>query len=426
MLIFIKNSPRTYAWGSRDALPEALALTETGEPQAELWLGDHEGGPAQVSGGMSEPMTLIDLIESNPEACGVDGGNLPFLLKVLGIGAPLSLQVHPSKAQAEAGFADEEARQVSRSSPERSYSDTNHKPELLVALTEVRALSGFRDLSEVKHDVSALAVASGSCGAEGSQAMLALAQRVIGAMRHDPKRGREELIDWAFSEHPSVAKTIRALTRLAQLPAVYDLHPDRLAVLRELTSAHPGDPGIVLSLLMHHVTLTPGEAVFLAAGELHAYLSGVGVEVMASSDNVLRAGLTEKHVNVAEFRRVVKLDTNDDPRFAGATPARGLTTWQPPVDDFVLHRVRVHQELDDLDPARRGEARAVQLEARYPLVMIVTDGFVRVERQGAELNEVATARKGHSLYISAGAHIECSGTGEAFLATVGARPAKGS
>ncbi|MBN9612043.1 MAG: mannose-6-phosphate isomerase, class I, partial [Actinobacteria bacterium] len=134
MLIFIENTPRAYAWGSRDALPELLGTSPTGEPQAELWLGAHPGDPATVAKAVPGARTLIDLIESDPERYGVDGGQLPFLLKVLAIGSPLSLQAHPDKAQAEIGFAAEEAAGIPREAPERNYGDPNHKPELLVAL----------------------------------------------------------------------------------------------------------------------------------------------------------------------------------------------------------------------------------------------------------------------------------------------------
>src|SRR6218665_2355533 len=157
MLIFIENTPRAYAWGSRSALPELLGTSPTGEPQAELWLGAHPGDPATVAKAVPDARTLIDLIESDPERYGVDGNRLPFLLKVLAIGAPLSLQVHPDRAQARAGFDAEESAGVPRDARERNYGDPNHKPELLVALSEVSALSGFREISAAAREFAALA-----------------------------------------------------------------------------------------------------------------------------------------------------------------------------------------------------------------------------------------------------------------------------
>ena len=423
MLIFIKNEPRAYAWGSREALPEVLEQPQTGEPQAELWLGDHRAGPAQVGGELPTPMTLIDLIAQNPDVYGVDGGQLPFLLKLLGIGAPLSLQVHPRLDQAREGFEREERAGIPIDDPRRSYKDPNHKPELLVALTEVRALSGFRPLEEVRADVMALAAAAGTCGAQGSQALLALTQMVRGR-DHASATVRAKVLDWIFDGSDAVRDAVAAITALAarDIP-IMGLDRARLDVLRDIARTYPGDPGLLVSLMLNVVTLEPSEALFLEAGQLHAYLGGVGVEIMASSDNVLRAGLTEKHIDVPEFRKILDLSTNHDPLFAGQRDRPGLITWQPPVPDFILHRVRVSSP-EEGDPVRAHEAApTVRIDATYPLIMIATSGMIRVERHGADLYEVSSVRKGHSLYISAGGCIEFSGSGEAFVATVGDRSA---
>ena len=183
MLIFIENTPRAYAWGSHDALPSLLGTAPTGEPQAELWLGDHPGAPASLAKASPQAKTLIELIESDPERYGVDGAHLPFLLKVLGIGAPLSLQVHPDKRQAEAGFAREEAAGVPTGARERNYGDANHKPELLVALSEVSALSGFRALSEARDDLQALAALAAAGGDSVGSAALAAGATLCAGVR---------------------------------------------------------------------------------------------------------------------------------------------------------------------------------------------------------------------------------------------------
>ena len=422
MLIFIKNEPRAYAWGSRNALPDVLEQPQTGEPQAELWLGDHRAGPAQVGGELHTPMTLIDLIAQNPEVYGVDGGQLPFLLKLLGIGAPLSLQVHPRVDQAREGFDREERAGIPIDDPRRSYKDPNHKPELLVALSEVRALSGFRPLDAVRADLMALAGAAGTCGARGSQALFALTNLVRGASEHEAASERERLLDWIFDGSAAARDAVSAINDLVgRGTAVMGIEPSRMEVLREISRAYPGDPGLLVSLMLHVVTLAPGEALFLDAGQLHAYLGGVAVEIMASSDNVLRAGLTEKHVDVTEFRRILDLSTNHDPVFRGRARAPGLMTWQPPVPDFVLHRVRVSAPEDGTEPRIDDAAATVRIDAPYPLILIATSGMIRVERHGADLYEVSSVRKGHSLYISAGGCIEFSGSGEAFVASVGER-----
>ncbi|MBL5975610.1 MAG: mannose-6-phosphate isomerase, class I [Candidatus Leucobacter sulfamidivorax] len=425
-MIFIENTPRAYAWGSRDALPELLGISRTGDPQAELWLGAHPDDPATVAKAAPKGQTLIDLIGRDPERYGVDGGQLPFLLKVLAIGAPLSLQVHPDRAQAEAGFAAEEAAGVPRDARERNYGDPNHKPELLVALSETTALSGFRPLGEARRDLAALAAAA----PEGAgRSALERAVSCCGEDGEDPERSRREFMAWALGGGDEARRALAAIERIATggsadpLPA--DVDPHRLDALRELAAAHPGDPGILVSLLLHLVRLEPGEAIYLCARQLHAYMSGIAVEVMAASDNVLRAGLTEKHVDVPELTRIVDPAELAEPRIAARALAPGLVAWEPEVPDFRLMRARLRDpgegEPEQGRPFVRDDERAdrVTVDAPYPIVLIVTSGRVRVERRDAELEEVASVRRGQSLYVSAGGAIELSGCGEAFLATVG-------
>lgn len=511
MLILIENTPRTYAWGSREALPELLGLQPNGEPQAELWLGAHPGDPALVAkaGGNADgngAMDLIELITSDPEQYGVDGGQLPFLLKVLAIGAPLSLQVHPNKQQAEEGFAREQAAGVPLGDRSRNYGDPNHKPELLVALGEVKALSGFRPLADATRDVQALVRASqhacqhaelSGAARDGLRRFAELCTYETGGVLAEgaaAEDARTRLLEWALSggdEARAVALAIGALVQ-PERHGDLDLDPLRLWSLRRLTEAHPGDSGVLISLLLHLELLQPGEAIYLGAQQLHAYLDGLAVEVMASSDNVLRAGFTEKHVDVAEVLRIVDPAELDTPRIAGRVLRPGLVAWQPEVPDFSLMRARVGEgdadgdadvdadrdsvgvvatagertlgaSLDvfdgsgntdpwgdsdpwgDTDPwgntdahwadghqsAGRGQrwggvsrnqdtrAESVTVDTTYPVVMIVTEGRVRVDRVDDGLAEFAVVSRGQSLYISAGEPIELSGVGETFIATVG-------
>ncbi|WP_181158589.1 mannose-6-phosphate isomerase, class I [Leucobacter massiliensis] len=430
MLVFIENTPRAYAWGSKDALPDLLGTEPTGQPQAELWLGTHPGNPAHVAKAGPRERTLIDLVESDPERYGVDGGPLPFLLKVLAIGAPLSLQVHPDREQAAAGYAAEEAAGVPRDAPHRNYGDPRHKPELLVALSEVLALSGFRSLSEARRDLAALAAAARGSDAAGAAALDAVSVRLAGA---EPGELRRAFLDWVLHGDAPVVPALGAIARVcagAHPDAAADgaepwplpdgLDPERAAVLRALAAEHPGDPGVLVSLLLHLVRLQPGEAIFLGARQLHAYLSGIAVEVMASSDNVLRAGLTQKHVDIAELCRVVDTAELDEPRFPCRPVARGLVEWCPDVTDFRLLRARLCDPEEGAGSRVDGGAPAVEVAARHPLVLVITAGRVRVERaDDAGLAEVATARRGQSLYVSAGEPVRLTGHGEVFIATVG-------
>lgn len=483
MLIFIENTPRAYAWGSRDALPALLGTTPTGEPQAELWLGDHPGAPASVAKASPAPQTLIDLIESDPERYGVDGRHLPFLMKVLGIGAPLSLQVHPDKRQAEEGFAREEALGIARDARVRNYGDANHKPELLVALSEVTALCGFRPLAEARADLLALAAAApvgpgrevlrraaehcllvrgdGRAG-EGEAGAREASAREAGAAGE--REARSSYLNWVLGGDEAVAAGVRAiaqaLPRMAEggdpqgsmVPTIPAISADRLRSLIELTQTHPADPGVLISLLLHLVTLRPGEAIYLSARQLHAYLGGIAVEVMAASDNVLRAGFTEKHIDVDEVLRIVDLATLDSPRIHARRLAPGLVQWSPGVPEFTLLRARLGDpdagevaaeaavaavaaqpgqaearpvaDLPDselVSSAMSDEDRAASVVVRvpYPTVLVVVSGRVRVERVGGELAEVASVARGQSLYVSAGEDIELTGVAEVFLSTVG-------
>ena len=457
MLIFIENTPRAYAWGSRDALPGLLGTAPTGEPQAELWLGDHPGAPASVAKASPRAQTLIELIESDPERYGVDGKHLPFLLKVLGIGAPLSLQVHPDKQQALDGFAREQAAGVPLDARERNYGDDNHKPELLVALGEVSALCGFRSLDEARADVLALAAAApegpgrdallhaaGLCvveaGAPGASGASIATGAAVGAFG-DADQARSSYLNWALSGDETVAAALQALgAAFERFDGSYEADPaiaapggveaTRREALSKLLAAYPDDPGVLISLLLHLVTLQPGEAIYLAARQLHAYLDGIAVEVMAASDNVLRAGFTQKHVDVAEVLRVVDFAELDTPLIEPERLAPGLIAWAPEVPEFTLLRARLGET--EGDDARDDDcAERVVVAAPYPMVLVVTSGRVRVERVGAEVDraepadlagfaEVASVGKGQSLYVSAGEDIELSGLADVFLATVGA------
>ncbi len=453
MLIFIENTPRAYAWGSRDALPGLLGTAPTGEPQAELWLGDHPGAPASVAKASPRAQTLIELIESDPERYGVDGQHLPFLLKVLGIGAPLSLQVHPDKQQALDGFAREQAAGVPLDARERNYGDDNHKPELLVALGEVSALCGFRALDEARADVLALAAAApggpgrdallhaaGLCvvGAEAAATGASIATGAAVGADDEAAEARSSYLNWALSGDETVSAALRALgAALEGLDGSYEADPAiaapvgvavaRREALAKLLAAYPDDPGVLISLLLHLVTLGPGEAIYLAARQLHAYLDGIAVEVMAASDNVLRAGFTQKHVDVAEVLRVVDFAELDTPLIEPERLAPGLVAWAPEVPEFTLLRARLGET--EGDDARDDDcADRVVVAAPHPMVLVVTSGRVRVERVGAEVDarnlagfaEVASVGKGQSLYVSAGEDIELSGLADVFLATVGA------
>ncbi|HLT11303.1 MAG TPA: mannose-6-phosphate isomerase, class I, partial [Micromonosporaceae bacterium] len=244
---------------------------------------------------------------------------LPYLLKVLAAEQALSLQVHPDADQARAGFAAEERAGVPIEAKHRNYVDPYHKPELLVALTEFDALCGFRhpELSAetlVKLGVPALDPVVAALRTGGT-----VPERLRGAMRL--------LLGWPADTRAQLVSAVAAAGRDAGL-----------ALPATLAEMYPADPGVVIALLLNHVTLRPGEAIFMPAGNLHAYLRGMAIEVMAASDNVLRCGLTPKHVDVAEATRVLRYEVLSDPVLRPTPVAPGIHTWPVPVEDFSLVR----------------------------------------------------------------------------------------
>jgi mannose-6-phosphate isomerase len=310
----LEAAARAYAWGSRTAIPELQGQAPTGEPIAELWFGAHSDDPSTTSAGR-----LDELIAADPTALlGADvvarfGPRLPFLLKILAAERALSIQVHPNQAQAEAGYAAEQARGVPLDAPDRNYRDPFHKPELLCALTEFDALCGFRPVAATQALLRALAVRQLGPVVQALNGPEPLRTAFEWLLEVDGD-DRAELID----------AVVTACHRLGAddgpgAGAGAGAGADRqwvLAARATLLAAQdfPGDIGAVLALLLNVVRLAPGEAIFLGAGNVHAYLRGLGVEIMANSDNVLRCGLTPKHIDVAEVLRVADFSPLEEPR----------------------------------------------------------------------------------------------------------------
>lgn len=390
------NRIRPYAWGSRTAIPELLGIENAAQhPQAELWMGAHPGDPSVLDRGGSAPLNEViaadPVGELGPAVAQRFGGQLPFLLKVLAAAEPLSLQAHPSIAQAESGFDAEDRAGIPLTSPNRNYRDRNHKPELICAITEFHALCGFRDPATSVRLLSELAVPqldhylsllAGQQDANGMRALFSSLLTIPGVTL-DP------LLNAVLD---SCVERVRAHS---EFTAEY-----RTAL--ELGERYPGDAGALASLLLNLVTLQPGEALFLAAGNLHAYLSGVGMELMANSDNVLRGGLTPKHVDVAELMRVLDFAPGP-PRVLIGEPDGPELVYRTPVPEFRLSRL----ELLDVP---------VRLTHSGPQVVIVTEGSARLSRDGQDLD----LARGHSAWIPASdGAVTLTGNGTVFRATDG-------
>jgi mannose-6-phosphate isomerase len=306
---------RRYAWGSTSVIQNLLGLPVDGTPAAELWFGAHPDDPSPVP---VHGSSLDEVIDADPVAAlGADvvaqfGGRLPFLMKLLAANTPLSLQVHPDLEQARAGFAAENAAGVPPDARERNYHDPNHKPELLCALTEFEALCGFRPVPETL------------------------------ALLHELALPELDFLRSALTGPDPLRAAFTALLTQAERDAAVEAVSGRATPDGPLRPAYlaaqhfPGDVGIVIALLLNYVRLTPGEAIYLGAGNVHSYLSGTGVEIMANSDNVLRCGLTPKHVAVSEVLAITDFRDLAEPRVSA--DAGG---FRVPVPDFRLGLVDV-------------------------------------------------------------------------------------
>ncbi|MFF4400723.1 mannose-6-phosphate isomerase, class I [Streptomyces sp. NPDC001480] len=378
----LENTIRPYAWGSTTAIPELLGVKPTGEPQAEMWMGAHPGAPSRTARG-----TLVEVIEGDPErelgtkTVAKFGPRLPFLLKILAAGAPLSLQVHPDRAQAKEGFADEERRGIPIDAPYRNYKDANHKPELICALTEFDGLCGFRDPAEAAGLLDGLGVDS-------------LKPYVDLLHAHPEDAALREVLTAVLTADPEeMARTVAAATAACtRLGGAYVPYAD-------LAHHYPGDPGVIAAMLLNHVRLQPGEALFLGAGIPHAYLSGLGVEIMANSDNVLRCGLTPKHVDVPELLRVVRFEAGDPGVLRPEASPDGEEVYETPIDEFRLSRYVLPAD---------GAGHDLGLPA--PQILLCTAGSVRAGEY--ELTP------GESVFVPGGEKAEVSGEGTVFRATV--------
>ncbi len=380
---------RDYAWGSPDAIPELLGSDPTGEPQAEYWLGAHPLAPATVDG-----QDLDEALHNHPEWVGdrtfrAFGDRFPVLMKILAAARPLSLQAHPSRDQAEEGFARETAARLAIDAPERIYRDDWPKPEILVALTGFDGLCGFRDPSKTVELFRRLGIGKAL-------------ESVIGPLsqRKGSAALAEVFLDILSQDHPDY---INEVLRLARNHSDEDSDLGLFSrTALDLNLYFPGDPSILAALLLNRIHLEPGQGLFLPTRTLHSYLNGVGIEVMACSDNVLRGGLTSKHIDVDELIRVVDftpcevapVDTEDD---------AGFTRYLTPTPEFALWRGELGSQPMNLP--RTDSCR----------IALVIDGEAQL-REGDTSLDLAT---GEAVLIPYGQEVAASGSATVFVTAPG-------
>lgn len=385
----LDNPIRRYAWGSASDLPEFAGLPSDGGPQAELWMGAHPDDPSLVRRN-GTARSLAEIIEADPVAeLGPDiasrfGGRLPFLLKILAAEHPLSLQVHPGKTYAQAAYA----AQVRAGTADGDYTDDNHKPELICALRDgFQALSGFRPVPDTLSLLDELAVPQ----------LTAWTTLLTG---QDAAAGLRTLVTEILTERQDHSAAIAAIATAAdRVAAGGGRRAATGAAYSRLAAAYPADPGVLVALLLNHAVLAEGEALFTGAGVAHCYLAGLGAEIMASSDNVLRAGLTSKRVNVPELLRV--LDFRPAPvRVLRPEPDGDAESYPVPVPDFRLSRLQLGEDARPVLPPEGGPQ----------IVLCITGTAALRTPDGAELS----LRRGESAFVPA----SCAGATVSGPATI--------
>lgn len=396
------NTVQPYAWGSRTAIAELLGEpAPSAGPQAELWMGAHPSAPSVLTrDGVTVTLTAAiaaaPAMELGEAVAERFGGRLPFLLKVLAAEKALSVQLHPTREQAEEGFAREQERGVALDARERVYVDDWPKPEILCALTPFEVLAGLRTAEQAADVVDGLGVPE--------------LKELVAALHADPTpRGVAQalttLLTWPAQSRAGLAALVVEAAAVeagkgGPHAAAYD------AVVR-MNIDHPHDVGLVCSLLMNHRTVEPGQAMFMGAGGVHAYIRGVGIELMANSDNVIRAGLTPKHIDVPELVRVLDPEV-EVPVLEARQQAPGVEVFDTPVPEFRLSRLSLADGAALYVPGDGG-----------PRVLLCMQGEASVSC-GTEPGGRLVLARGQSCFLSAAdSGVVLTGAGTFFLAEAG-------
>lgn len=370
----MSNTIQNYAWGSIDSFSQLFDIANPQQqPQAELWMGAHPNGCSQVDY-QGQKIRLSDLIASDPAHflsanTAQTFGELPYLFKILAAEQALSIQVHPSKSEAEQGFAKENAAQIPLTAANRNYKDPNHKPELVYALTDYQAMNGFRPINEIVEHFQRLAIVPLQPLLEHLQQQ----QTEVGL-----KSFFTELLSFSGSEKQVAIEQLIAYAHRHQEQALFQL-------ILTLAETYPHDIGLFAPLILNVLTLKPGQAMYLDARTPHAYLKGTGLEIMANSDNVLRAGLTPKHIDITELAKCT--------RFA-EKPASTLLLTPKITDDALLFPVPV----TDFKFAIYPQPKQCRVNVSSAQILLAIDHDATLT---AADGQTVTIHKGESVFIPA-------------------------
>ena len=367
----LKNIIQEYAWGSRTAILELLGQSVPADkPQAELWMGTHPKAPSQVfADGLWR--SLPEVIQESPEeTLGQEvaarfSNKLPFLFKVLAAAKPLSIQAHPDKEQAGQGFARENELGIPLDAPHRNYRDDNHKPEILCALTPFWALNGFRQIEET---LSLL-----------EEARIPGLAEIVSFLRSHPNRDglKKFFNDLMTTDSGKQRKIVEQAVNYAEKRT----HEEPVWTwMIKLNAEYPGDMGVLSPIFLNLVRLEPQQAMYLPAGELHGYLEGVGIELMANSDNVLRGGLTPKHIDVQELLAVLNFTDGDLNILSPENLTPGEAIYSTEAEEFVLSVIRIKKAAPFSSPGDRSVEMMMCTEGEVSVTDLSAGDITRLTR----------------------------------------------
>lgn len=412
MAVFkLVNQIQNYAWGSKSAMADLLGYeNEDDKPMAELWMGAHPKSPSFLQQGDGTKMRLNDYLAENPEeALGSETASfyknrLPFLFKVLAAGSPLSIQAHPNLEQAAIGFAKENDAGTAMDAFNRNYKDDNHKPEIICALSEYHAMRGFKSPASIALNFRKIMIPELEAAVTAMESAAAIPAGGVS----DSSSVESAVLKTFFTELMELSDSARGTLIENALAKPEGELPDSRWIKR-FADLYPGDIGIVSPLYLNIVTLQPGEAMYLPAGELHAYLEGIGMELMANSDNVLRGGLTPKHVDVPELVSTLRFEPCKPEVLSPVAISASESGYLTEAPEFYLSRI----DLNGSYSIEEGGYGPV-----LPSIFICLEGNIEITDQSSEKDNQVTIGRGDTAFASFGSRISLKGRGVLYRASM--------